>query len=54
MFSHTLQDGRTCNAIQIGTQAWMAEKLKVSTFRNGNAIGITDLSTISISNEINP
>lgn len=50
----TDQDGNTCKTIQIGNQIWMAENLKVSSYRNGDPIETTNPSTLSISNEVNP
>ena len=50
----TDQDGNKCKTIQIGKQVWMAENLKVSTYRNGDAIVSTTPTTLSISGEIYP
>jgi len=50
----TDQDGNICKTIRIGNQIWMAENLKVSTYRNGDMIETTDPSTLSISNVVNP
>jgi uncharacterized protein (TIGR02145 family) len=50
----TDQDGNKCKTIQIGTQVWMAENLKVTKYRNGDPIVSTTPSTLSISGEINP
>lgn len=50
----TDQDGNTIKTIQINNQVWMAENLKVSTYRNGDKIETTDPSTLGISQESNP
>ena len=50
----TDQDGNKCKTIQVGKQVWMAENLRVTTYRNGDPIVSTTPSTLSISGEINP
>jgi uncharacterized protein (TIGR02145 family) len=43
--SMTDQDGNTYKTIVIGTQEWMAENLKASHYRNGNAIPVVTNNT---------
>jgi uncharacterized protein (TIGR02145 family) len=47
-------DGNTYTTIEIGAQVWMAEDLKTTKYRNGDAIGTTNPADLDISAESTP
>jgi uncharacterized protein (TIGR02145 family) len=47
-------DNNVYETVQIGSQLWMAQNLKATSYRNGDQIGTTTPATADITGEISP